>query len=95
MQDDVFALGVVWYQLVVERLERPPYDFADRLAEHRLDTHTIRLIGRCLAHPGRRFKNACALAEELDEVAPPDWTVPAGMFDVQHIVREYLAVQPR
>jgi hypothetical protein len=94
-QDDVFALGVLWYQLVVERLERPPYDFAERLAEHRLDSHTIRLLARCLAHPVRRFKDACALADELDDVAAPDWTVPAGLFDVQHIVREYLGSQIR
>jgi hypothetical protein len=94
-QDDVFALGVLWYQLIVERLERPPYDFADRLQEHRLDTHTIRLLARCLAQPGRRFHNACDLAEELEDVVPPDWTVPAGLYDVQHLVREYLGSLPR
>jgi serine/threonine protein kinase len=89
-QDDVFALGVLWYQLVVERLERPPYNFSERLLEHQIDTHTIRLISRCLAHPNRRFRDACNLLEELEEVAPTDWIVPPGLFDVQHIVREYL-----
>lgn len=87
---DVFALGVVWYQLLMERLERPPYDFADQLADNRIDRHTIRLVSRCLAHPGRRFKDACRLADEFDDVAPQDWAVPPGMFDVQDLVRDYI-----
>jgi serine/threonine protein kinase len=89
-QDDVFALGVLWYQLVTERLERPPYDFAERLQEHQLDTHTIRIIARCLAHPNRRFRDACQLEEEMEFSVPPAWQVPSGLYDVQHIVREYL-----
>ena len=32
-QDDVFALGVLWYQLIVEQLERPPYDFVELSAQ--------------------------------------------------------------
>ena len=28
-QDDLFALGVIWYQLLAEAMERPPYNFAD------------------------------------------------------------------
>ena len=31
MQDDVFAVGVVWYQIAVGAIERPPYDFAQQL----------------------------------------------------------------
>jgi serine/threonine protein kinase len=89
-QDDVFALGVLWYQLIVERLERPPYDFADCLHDYQLDSHTIQLIGRCLAQPARRFRDACALAEELDDAVAPAWTPPPGMFDVQPIVSEYV-----
>jgi hypothetical protein len=93
-QDDVFALGVLWYQLIVEQLERPPYDFVEQLRNHQVDSHTIKLIERCLAHPRRRFRDACALVEELDEVGEIDWP-PAGMFDVQPIVREYLGNQSR
>ncbi len=94
-QDDVFAVGVIWYQLVVERLERPPYDFADELRKYGQDSHTIRLISRCLAHPGRRFKDATELAEELDDTALPVWKVPAGFYDVQYLVREYLSTAPK
>jgi serine/threonine protein kinase len=91
-QDDVFAVGVSWYQLLVGRLERPPYDFADRLREHLVDSQTIRVIERCLAQPGRRFEDATALEQALDALpAVPEWTPPPDCFDVQHLGREYLA----
>jgi hypothetical protein len=94
-QDDVFALGVTWYQLLVTRLERPSYDFAERLQAAGADSHTIRLITRCLAHPSRRFADACALEEALTDLVPDTWQVPEGCFDVQHLVREYLSSQAR
>jgi serine/threonine protein kinase len=91
-KDDVFAVGVIWYQLLVGRLERPPYDFADRLREQLADSQTIRVIERCLAQPSRRFKDASELEEALDAIPPvPDWPVPPDSFDVQHLAREYLA----
>jgi len=96
-QDDVFAVGVVWYQLLVERLERPPYDFAEQLREKEVDSHTIRLIERCLAQPGRRFKDACVLVEAIDDgsLAPTDWEIPAGCYDVSLLAREYLGTLAR
>src|SRR5208283_1559255 len=48
-QQDIFALGVIWYQLLVNRIERPPYDFAEELRLAAADSHTIKLIERCLA----------------------------------------------
>jgi hypothetical protein len=91
-QDDVFALGVLWYQLEVERLERPPYDFAEQLQQKGLHAHTVRLISRCLAHPRHRFTDACALEDALKGVVPDDtaWKVPEGCFDVRDLAREYL-----
>lgn len=91
-KDDVFAVGVIWYQLLVNRLERPPYDFADRLRTHLVDSQTIRVIERCLAQPQRRFADAFELEEAFDAIPPvPDWDVPPDCFDVQHLAREYLA----
>jgi serine/threonine protein kinase len=91
-QDDVFAVGVIWYQLLVGRLERPPYDFADRLREQLADSQTIRVIERCLAQPSRRFKDASELEDALEALPLlPDWPVPQDCFDVQHLAREYLA----
>lgn len=91
-QDDVFAVGVIWYQTLINRLERPPYDFADRLRAQLVDSQTIRVIERCLAQPRRRFGDAFELEEAFDAIPPvPDWDVPRDCFDVQHLAREYLA----
>ena len=90
---DVFALGVIWYQLLVERVERPPYDFEDELRAVDADSHTLRLIERCLAHPERRFRDANELADHMDQADLPLWDpVPEGLFDVQHLVREYVSL---
>jgi serine/threonine protein kinase len=91
-QQDVFAFGVIWYQLLMGRLERPPYDFAEQMRDIGADSGTVKLIARCLAQPQRRFKDAQELADALSEAElPPEWTPPSGLFDVQHLVREYLA----
>ncbi len=91
-QDDVFAVGVVWFQLIVGAIERPSYDFAVRLAERGADSHTIRLIERCLAHPDRRYKDAGELLDRLGDGVPEPKPTVAGIPDVQHIAREYLAM---
>ena len=93
--DDVFAVGVIWYQLLVEELVRPPYDFAEELRTRNIDTHTIRLIERCMAQPGRRFKDAGELQEALEQVEVVELPRLEGHFDVRHILREYLAGLPR
>jgi serine/threonine protein kinase len=91
LQDDVFATGVIWYQLLVSKLERPPYDFADRLREHLVDLQTIRVIERCLAHPARRFKDGSDLEQAVEAMELiPNWPVPLDCFDVQHLGRAYL-----
>lgn len=94
-QDDVFALGVVWYQLAVGAIERPPYDFAERLKSKGIDSHTIGLIERCLAHPGRRYGNAQEVDAVLTDVVPPVSPCPPGEPDVQHLAREYLSTLAR
>jgi serine/threonine protein kinase len=91
LQDDVFAVGVIWYQLLVGKLERPPYDFADRLREHLVDLQTIRVIERCLAHPARRYKDGSDLGQAVEAMdSVPVWPVPQDCFDVQHLGRAYL-----
>jgi serine/threonine protein kinase len=95
-KDDVFALGVLWYQLLVERLERPPYDYPEQLQQVGADSGTIRLISRCLAAPHRRFSDATELESELETtILPPIQKVSPGKFDVQYLVREYLSIQAR
>ena len=91
-QDDVFAVGVIWYQLLVGSIERPPYDFASRLKDQGVAPKTIETIERCLANPSRRYPNAVALMFDLEKFSPiPDPVPPTpGVPDVQHLVREYL-----
>ncbi len=91
-QDDVFAFGVIWYQVLTGRIERPPYDFADRLQKEGVDSRTVRLLSRCLAYPVRRFPDARELLETLEENPIPEaWVPPEGCFDVGPLAREYLA----
>jgi serine/threonine protein kinase len=95
-QDDVFALGVIWYQLLTREMVRPPYDFVERLTSDGVDSRSVKIISRCLAHPDRRYLSACELYEEVDVEIPPgpgEWSVPAGCFDVAGIAREYLEQQ--
>ena len=97
-QDDVFALGVIWYQVLTGELARPPYDFAERLAAAGVDSRTVKMVSRCLAHPERRYPSACELYNELDVEAPPgpgEWAVPQGCFDVSGIAREYIEQRMR
>jgi serine/threonine protein kinase len=90
-QDDVFAFGVVWYQALTSKVERPPYDFAHRLHAADADSRTMRLVSRCLAHPSRRFRDAADLLAALEtDAPPPGWRVPDGCVDVGPLAREYL-----
>lgn len=90
-QDDVFALGVIWYQVLTGKLERPPYDFVERLTNAGIDSRTVRMVSRCLAHPTRRYPTACELLDDLVVETPSEiWKVPDECFDVGPIAREYL-----
>src|SRR5262249_13165802 len=95
-QDDVFAFGVVWYQVLTGKIERPPYDFADRLHQAGADSRTVRLVSKCLAQPARRFRDGGEVLATLESDAPPDdWPVPEGCVDVGPLAREYLATLAR
>ena len=83
-QDDVFAFGVMWYQVLTGRIERPSYDFAERLLRDGVDSRTVRLLCCCLAHPSRRFADAQQLLDEIEkDEASGIWLVPEGCFDVR------------
>jgi hypothetical protein len=95
-QDDVFAFGVTWFQVLVGRIERPSYDFADRLREAGVDSRTIQTLARCLARPDRRFESAVELSGAFDDgVGLDHWEVPKDCFDVGGLAAEYLAAARR
>jgi hypothetical protein len=83
---------VIWYQLLVDAIERPPYDFAARLRGKGVDPRTIEIIERCLAHPDQRYPNAVSLEFDLRQVGDiPEVKPPTpGLPDVQHLIRAYL-----
>ena len=90
-KQDIFSLGVIWYQLCMSQLERPPYNFTRRLADQGVDSCTIDRISRCLAHPDDRYADAMVLKNDMVNMVAATWPVPKGRFDVQHLFREYLA----
>jgi formylglycine-generating enzyme required for sulfatase activity len=66
-RDDVFALGVIWYQMLTGHLtEQPGADWREELAARRVDEPTVAVMGRCLAvREERRLPDAQALVGEL------------------------------
>jgi serine/threonine protein kinase len=74
-RDDVHALGVMWYQLLIGDLSSGPPTglWADELEEMGLGKDLVRLLGACVARPERRPRDAAALAEQLAALlaAPP------------------------
>lgn len=64
-RDDVFALGVIWYQMLTGDLsERPGVDWREELEE--VPSAVLDVLGRCLAaRAERRLPNGAALMEAL------------------------------
>ncbi len=88
-RDDVHALGVIGYQLLVGNLMKAPsVDFADDLEDEHVAPPIIDLIKKCVAtRRERRLSNAGALVIELNKaleasgirpapVPPPEPTFP-------------------
>ncbi len=69
-RDDVFALGVVWYQLLTGQLgDRPQTDWREELHGKGLDEAGMEVLGRCLAvRPERRWADAGAVLRELEKL---------------------------
>jgi len=75
VRDDVHALGVIWYQMLIGDLGSgaPTGLWSEDLEGGGLSRDLIRLLGACVAaKPERRPRDAAALAEQLDAllVAP-------------------------
>jgi formylglycine-generating enzyme required for sulfatase activity len=67
-RDDVFALGVLWYQLLIGNLvsERPGGNWRRRLAHLRLSEGLLDLLGDCSSDdPDERPADAASLAEAI------------------------------
>ncbi len=72
-RDDVHALGVIWYQLLVGDLTAPAGpDWHYELSERQVPRPILGLLGRCLSSiAARRPADAAVLADEIDKLKPP------------------------
>jgi formylglycine-generating enzyme required for sulfatase activity len=72
-RDDVHALGVIGYQLLIGNLMKAPsVDFADDLEDEHVAPPIIDLIKKCVAtRRERRLPNAGALVVELNKALKP------------------------
>jgi serine/threonine protein kinase len=71
-RDDVYALGVILYQVLTgDTTTGPPTDWRDELDDRSVPAPLVNVVGRCLAtDPGRRPSTAAALAELLSPLLP-------------------------
>jgi TPR repeat protein len=80
-RDDVHALGVIWYQLLVSDMSQaPPFDWIAELQSRKVDGGIIDVLGRCIAGKAeRRPTNAAALAEQIEKLLgrPKPASIPA------------------
>jgi formylglycine-generating enzyme required for sulfatase activity len=73
-RDDVYSLGVIWYQLLTghRAIVGLPAEWREELAEHGVPDGVVRLLGACLAtRPERRPADAGVLADALAGLSPP------------------------
>jgi len=78
-RDDVHALGVIGYQLLIGNLMKAPsVDFADDLEDEQVASPIIDLIKKCVAtRRERRLSNAGALVVELNKALEASGIRPA------------------
>jgi formylglycine-generating enzyme required for sulfatase activity len=77
-RDDVYALGVIWYQaLTGDLLTGATADWRDEMEDKGVPEPVLRLLGACLSSkPDKRPASAAVLAEELARLSPPTTTKP-------------------
>ncbi len=72
-RDDVYALGVIWYQMLTgDLLTGASADWREEIEDRRVPEDALRLLGACLASKAdKRPLNAAVLAHELAGLCHP------------------------
>lgn len=71
-RDDVYALGVIWFQVLTgDTTVGPPTDWSDELRDLDVPEDILTVLGRCLSSdPKRRPGSSAALAEQVRSLLP-------------------------
>jgi formylglycine-generating enzyme required for sulfatase activity len=99
-RDDVYSLGVLWYQLLAgDPAGGPAADWRDVLAERRAGDESLDLMAACLSsRPERRPPDAAALAEELARLTTrpsrSSFLAPAGQLLTNSVGLDMVLVPP-
>jgi formylglycine-generating enzyme required for sulfatase activity len=81
-RDDVYSLGVIWYQILTgDLLTGASADWRDELADKGVPEEVLRLLGTCLASKAdKRPANAAVLAEGLARLTHQTVSSPPPQF---------------
>jgi formylglycine-generating enzyme required for sulfatase activity len=79
-RDDVYALGVIWYQMLTGDLGAAPLgDWQDELAQRGVSAAAVKLLALCVASKAdKRPKDGAALADELAALCQPACATAVG-----------------
>ena len=84
-RDDVYALGVIWYQMLVGDLGAAPLgDWQDELAQRGVSAAAVKLLASCVASKvDKRPQDGAALADQLAALSHTAAAAPAPTAEVQ------------
>jgi len=97
-RDDVYSLGVIWYQMLKRSAHAHPpvgQDWADEFRGHGFPDAQAKLLGACLAtRPDRRPRDAAELADRLHQTRSDSSAVSPRLSATEALSMSGAAVTP-